>query len=147
MLSFIKSIFPRRVKSMDQFVEILRRKGCISVLIKVEGTMHEWETPRSLYWDYEHALKLTAITILGRNVVYREFLLGWSEYLETPPSGQEMTLQKAGIKACLLGERKMQELQAMLPNVAVRLVLGDISFDDALFNELHCDAITVGVAI
>jgi len=148
MFNFIKNVFPYKAKSIEEFAEVVKREDCRTVLLDPQQDFKN--SARSitvgLIADFQYILKFTATTPRGRKIVYRENLFerfgsdcGFADYEER---------RNAAIKLFLLGEQKVKELQAKLPDVSVDLIGPENQpMDDAMYAKLHRDAAVRGVSI
>lgn len=154
----IKSFFPKKVKSLDNFVEILKEEGTDSILIEPQMSGSYLRYFYSIGWigwigDFYYSLKLTTTTLSGKKIIYKEKLFkrfgtvyGFSDSDER---------RNSAIKILLLTEKRAKDLQAKFPSVSVSINLvnvilrGNQYMDNKLklFEQLHKEALACGVAI
>lgn len=138
MLNFIKNFFRYKVKSIEEFTEVVKRENCRAVLI---------EPHLRFIADCQYVLNIlgfTATTSRGRKIVYRERLK--ERFGSDRGFGDACNV---AIRLGLLGEQKTKELQAKLPGVLVDLTVGPNGrpMDDAMYAKLHRSAVACGVSV
>lgn len=113
MLNIIKDFFVYKAKSVEEFVEVIKRKSCKTVVVnQCLSTGGSTETTSVLMY----MLEFTTTTPRGRKVTYREHLSERFRFADTKSTLNAVT------KLLLLGDQKMKELQAKLPGVSVNYI-------------------------
>ena len=151
MFNFIRNRFRYKAKSIKEFAEVIKKKGCSSVIVKTyQKTRSRANKVISdeivVSTQYRYMLRFTTITPRGRRVVCRQRL--FERFRNDHASAEEKDKRNAAIKHFLLGELRVKELQMRFPNMLVNLIGPDGRFmGDEKFDKLHEDAETCGVSI
>ena len=148
MFDFIKNLFRYKAKSVEEFVEVMKREGCRTAMAEPYSSAKGGVKTVSVgvIANFQYMLEFTATMPRGRKVVYRERLFerfgsdrGFADFKDR---------RNAGIKLFLFGEQKVKELRAKLPSVSVGLIgPNGQPMDDAMYAKLHQDAATCGVSV
>jgi len=148
MFDFIRNLFPYKAKSVEEFVEVIKREGCKTAVAEPYSDAKGGGETASVgvIANFQYMLEFMATTPRGRKVVYRERL--FERFGSTRGFADAENRRNAGIKHFLLGEQKVKELQSKLPDVSVNLI-GPNSrpMDDTMFAKLHQEAATCGISI
>ena len=148
MFEFIKSAFPYKAKSVEEFVKLVEREACKAAVV-VPCTVAKGAVPTTsigIIAHFRYVLEFTATTPRSRKVVYKENL--FERFGSDSGFGDANERRKAAIKAFLLGEQKVKELQAKLQGVTVDLMgPNGRPMDDRMYAELHEDAVVCDVSV
>ena len=148
-LYLIRKLFQYKAKSVKDFVEFMKREGegCTVAVEPYTAAKVSAETLVGVIADFHYMLEFTATTIRGRKikVIYRQRL--FMRFGSDRGYADAKNRRNAAIRLFLLGEQKVQELQAKLPKASVNLIgPNGRPMDDAMFAELHKDAVACGVS-
>ena len=147
MFDFIRNLFRYKAKSVEEFVEVMKREGCRAVVAEPYSDAKGGAETASVgvIADFQYMLEFTATTSRGRKVTYRQRL--FERFGSDRGFTDALNRRNAAIKLFLLGEQKVKELRAKLPEVSVDLIgPNGRPMDDAMFAKLHQDAATCGVS-
>lgn len=149
MFDFIGKLFRRyKVKSFEEFVELMKREGCRSAVVEPYTVITDKARVAGMgvATPVQYMLDFTTTTPRGRKVVYGEcfferIMIG-SAILDQEDS------HRAKIEIFLRGEQKVRELQEKLPGVSVDLLLGlnGQPLDNMMYAEIHREAAACGVS-
>ena len=150
MISFdsVKNLFRYKTRSVEEFVNVVKRERCESARVGLRlNTRNATETASvGVIANFQYVLELTATTLRGRKVFYNEGL--FERFGSDSGFADAEGRRNAAIKGLLLAERKVRELQTMLPGVSVRLIdPTGRPMSDATFAKLHQDAESCGVSV
>jgi hypothetical protein len=128
----VKSMIPDEAESLEEFTEVVVKKGCDTVMILPEKK------------GLNYALKYLTDIPNGKTVVFKQHLFS----LPAKSLADKEEKCKAAIKLFLLGEKAAKELQAQLP-IKVDLLGGDDNrpMDEDLFAMLHLAAKNLNVTV
>lgn len=148
MFDFIMKHIRRKVKSLEEFVQVVRDEGCGAVLVEpLQDTKGDANTATvGVIADFQYILEYRVTTPRGRTVVYLDRL--FERFGSDRGFSDAEDRQIAAIKHYLLAEKKVQELRAKLPDVSLDLIgpKGQ-PMDEAMYARLHQDAETLGVSV
>ena len=149
MLNLI-NIFPKKVKSIDDFINILKTKKTKSILIEPQiRTIMHWGFFPSIVGDitdFQYTLKCTTTTLDGKKLIYLGKL--FKRFGSTYGFADSEDRRNAAIKLFLFGEQKVKFLQTKIPGMTVNLIGPDYKhMDEAKYEKLHKDALICGVTI
>ena len=148
MFNFIRNFFQHKAKSIEDFIEVMKRERCNTAVVEPNKTSKDGAKTKAvgLITDFQYILEFTAITPRGRKVVYRQNL--FKRFGSDFGYADAEDRRNATIKLFLLGEQKVKELQAKLPTVSVDLIgPNDRPMNDEMYAKLHQDAATCSVSV
>lgn len=148
MFNLIRGFFGSKVKSVDDFVEILKKESCKTVLAEpylAAKSVVELDL-FGVVANFQYMLEFTSMTYRGRKIVYRKRLFERFGTDRGLVDAKERRI--ALIKLFLLGEQQARELQTKLPSVSVDLIgPNGIPMNDAMYAELHQEAADYNIFI
>lgn len=121
MFSFVKKLFPIRVRTLDEFIQLVKGgAGRVVIAPRVIDTDNAMELPPSLITRFRHTLRIVYKSTLpdGRVVIHTED--SQENYFD--PRGPDYTVGNALIRAFLIGEKKANELRQKLPKTEIVLM-------------------------
>ena len=147
MFDFIRNLFRYKAKSVEEFVEVVKREGCGAVVAEPYSTVKGGvkTTLVGAIANFQYMLKFSAMTPHGRNVIYREWL--FERFGSDHGFADAEERRNAAIKLFLLGEQKVRDLRAKLPGISVDLIGPNGPMDEAMYTKLHHDAAICGVSV
>ncbi len=148
MFDFIRNFFQYKANSVEEFVKVVKREGCKTVLVKPCSAANGGRNSATVgrIANFQYTLKFTAITPRGRKIVYQEHL--FKRFGSDRGFADADERRNAIIKLLLLGEQKIKELRTKLPDVSVDLIGPNSQpMDDATYTKLHQDATACGVSV
>lgn len=148
MFDLIKNLFQYKAKSVEEFAEVVERKGCRTAVAEPRSSVKGGIKTASVgvIANFQYMLEFTATTPRGRKVVYRECL--FKRFGSDHDFADSENRRNAAIKLFLLGEQKVKELRAKLPSVSVDLIgPNGQPMDDAMYAQLHQDAAAYSVSV
>ena len=134
------------VKNVEEFVRVARQKGVTSVVVDplIEDSGGSYG-PIGVIGDFRYMLEITAVVSHGQDVVYQEF--SFKRFGSSGGFADTGDRDKAAMKLLLLGEKKMKELQSLLPDISVTLNGSNGPIDESFLAKLHRDAQSCGVSV
>lgn len=147
MFDFIRNFFRYRAKSIEEFVEVIKREGCKTAIVEPYLVPKGCADTASVGFigAFQYMLEFTATTPRGRKIVCRQRL--FERFGSDRGFADAEERRNAAIKLFLLGEQKVKELRAKLPSISIDLIGPNGPMDDAMYAKLHQDAATCGVSI
>lgn len=146
--NFIKNFFPIKTKSVTDFFVTAEKHSCDFVEAKVLCNTEDCaETIIATIGTLNYILKLSAYSPLGRTIICGEQLYEHEqEGMEIPIAfAEEKT--KAGIKAYLLAEARVKELQNSTKIQIFLITPSGKQMNNTTLMQLHDDADTYNVSI
>jgi len=148
MFDFIRNLFLHKAKSVEEFVEVMKREGCKTALAEPYSAVEDGADTASVgvIANFQYMLEFTATTPHGRKIAYRERL--FERFGSDHGFADAEERRSAAIKLFLLGEQKVKELRAKFPSISVDLIgPNGRPMDDAMYAKLHQGAATCGVSV
>ena len=149
MFGFIMRFFPRRAKSLEDFISAADTSGCKKVVVEPYMTCRGMDTRTATVGrlgNVEYAVEITAKTAYGRKIVRRYSIM--TRFQSTYGAADRSERQKSAIKMYLVAEQAFVALKEQLHGVRVELIgPNDCPMDDNKFEQLHRDAIAAGVTV
>lgn len=145
MFNFIRNLFRYKAKSVEEFVEVMKRGGCSSAVVKPYSDANGGTETAAVgvIANFQYMLEFAATT--GRKVIYRERL--FERFGSDRGFADAEDRRNAAIKLFLLGEQKVKELQAKLSGAVDLIGPSGRPMDATMFAKLHQDAATCGVSV
>ncbi len=142
LIRFIADFFPQRASTLEEFAYLVQEQGCTKVRmenrIEVEGGALTIVVGHIGNWH--EVLHCMAFPANKRNIVFREKLL--SRFGSAEGFADAVARRDQAIRSFLMVERRMQRLQALLPEHVIVSLEGPTgeTMDEDMFTRLHRDA-------
>ena len=148
MFEAVTNLFPRKVSSLEEFVEVVKEKNCRTVAVEPHQTVKNNVRTGvvGVIGNFHYSLKFITTTPRGKRVIRKE------EFFERFGSYRGFADREgrrdAAIKLLLLAEQKIGDLRTNLPGVQVDLMgPGDKPMDETTYANLHKDAEAYGISL
>ena len=142
MFDFIKNLFPIKARSIEKFVDIVKRERCRDIVVRPDrvniGT-----------GQFEYFVIFKAKTNTGRNIYYNNICFKHKNNYHWFFDAEKEW--KAAIQVYLIAEKKLEDLKIKLPGVTAILVRPEPGhrnrhMDKAMYDKLHSDAAACGIS-
>lgn len=146
MFKFIKNLFPPRIKTLDEFIALVKQEGCSSVIVEPMLSVKNTSKSTSIgkVGNFQHFLRFTSKTTRRKKAVYNES--SFQRFGSDQGVADLEERNKADIKSFLIGEKRMKYVKSKLPGVTVCLIGPEgRPMDNILFERLHKKAARVGL--
>lgn len=134
-------VFTSRAKSFEDFVAVVKKTG-YAVTIQPCRCVAGSSDPRGtgeIIGDFSYGLRFVSRTSFGRKLIYEEWIFqrfGSNQSIVDARERSEITM-----KLLLMGERKLKELQDVIPGLSVTLNRENGQLmDEAMYQKLHRQA-------
>jgi hypothetical protein len=137
---FFKKFFPIKTKSLDEFVETIKRESCTLVTAEIVQIGKDVVFTASVghIGIFEYSILLQASTPIDRKVVYKEVCqtrFGASRgFADMEERG------KATLRALVTADARLKSIGKELPNITTNIIGPAGKFDKQLYQELYKDA-------
>lgn len=141
MLGFIKRLFPIKVDSFDEFVEILKEENCN--FVEAKGVQEEKgsgpRVPRiGRIGDFEYSLALKSETSSGRPVIF-EGSLG-TRFGSSKGFSDAKERNKKARKVIIAAVINLERIKKKIPGIQTDVVTPQGKLDKKMYNRLHKQA-------